>query len=310
MVRTLNSAEVTEDPFFGTITEKAAEANLAVIGIPWDVSSSYRRGAAEAPNVIRKATSGKLYSPYTEMNINLVDKWRIYDWGDVEISTDNPIDAHNAVSTMLKDICSIWHKNRFLFLGGDHLATYFCFHTLSSKVNAVNGKSMGLIYLDAHPDLYPDYEGNKYSHACVVRRIIEETKINPRNIVQVGIRAATPTQLEYIHEAGITIFTRKTFQEKGPHNVAGEVRAVFENRVSQIYLSIDLDVLDPAFAPGLGNPEPGGLTTAEVVNFIQNLASLPIAAFDIVEFCPAQDHSNITAFAAAKLIKETLGILE
>ncbi|MFX0114536.1 MAG: agmatinase [Candidatus Hodarchaeota archaeon] len=296
-------------PFFGAITKKSTKANLSVLGIPWDASSSYRRGATKAPDAIRRATSNKLFSPYTELNVNLIDKWQIFDWGDVGISTDNPIDAHNAVSARLKDIYGTWKKNRFLFLGGDHLATYFCFTSLFSDDGPFKGQKASIIYLDAHPDLYPHYEGNKYSHACVVRRIIEQTEINPKNIVLVGIRATTPSQLDYIDDTGITIFSRRTFQTKGPQQVANEVKAVLQERVNYIYLSIDLDILDPAFAPGLGNPEPGGLSTAELVIFIQRLISLPIFAFDIVELCPSHDHSNISAFAAAKLIKETLGIM-
>lgn len=304
----MNSSRTPELPFFSTTTELLANANLATVGIPWDASSSYRHGAAKGPAIIRQATSGLLYNSYTENNVNIREKWQIFDAGDVEISTTDPLETRNAVSAAVKDICHNGPSNRFLFLGGDHLATYFSLYALQ-KVGVLNGKAVGIIYLDAHPDLYASYKEDPYSHACILRRILDETEIDPHNIMQVGIRAATPEQLEFIHQTGITSISRKAFQEMSPGEASKKAHQVLKG-TDLIYISIDLDVLDPAFAPGVGNPEPGGLMTSEVVSFIQGLAGLPIFAFDIVELCPEYDLSMTTAFTAAKLIKETLGIVE
>lgn len=281
---------------------------MVVLGIPWDASSSYRKGAANAPTAIRQATSGKLYSPYTERLVNIASRWQLFDCGNVSIVSEDPIKARNEVSNTLIEVCHPWQKNRFLFLGGDHLATYFSVCALQ-KAGILEGKTVGMVYLDAHPDLYTNYDGNRYSHACVLQRIIDETKIDPHKIVQVGTRATSTEQLEYIQQTGITSISRRDFHEKGAKEVYNQTKKTLEG-TDLIYLSFDLDVLDPACAPGLGNPEPGGLMTSEVVDFIQGLASLPIFAFDIVELCPAYDHGNISAFAAAKLIKETLGIMK
>ncbi|MFX0140930.1 MAG: arginase family protein, partial [Candidatus Hodarchaeota archaeon] len=166
------------------------------------------------------------------------------------------------------------------------------------------------IYLDSHPDLYHDYEGDKYSHACVVRRIIEETDIKPSNIVQVGIRAPTPEQVEYADDQGITIISTREFQNKGAAEIGTEITNLFQQKVDFLYLSIDLDVLDPAYAPGLGNPQPGGISTREIIDLIHGLSDLPLSAIDMVEFCPKYDYSNITAFVAAKLIQESLGVMK
>ncbi|MFW9914520.1 MAG: agmatinase [Candidatus Thorarchaeota archaeon] len=304
----MNSSQPPELPFFGIATEFLANANLAALGIPWDASSSYRRGAAKGPTLIRQATSGMLYNTYTEANVNLREKWQIFDAGDVDIPTTAALEARDAVAAAINDIYRSGPKNRFLFLGGDHLATYFSLYALQNA-GVLNGKTAGIIHLDAHPDLYASYKEDPYSHACILRRILDETKISSHNIVQVGIRAATSEQLEFIQQTGITSLSRKAFQEMGPREASQQAHHVLQG-TDLIYISIDLDVLDPAFAPGVGNPEPGGLMTSEVVSFLQGLAGLPIFAFDIVEYCPAYDHSMMTAFTAAKLIKETLGIVE
>jgi agmatinase len=295
-----------DDTFFNAKSNDIDTCNLITLGIPWDASSSYRYGAAKAPKIIRKATTGKLYNPYTETSVNIIEKWKIFDLGDVRISNKHPDKALNVIQTAIEPL---YKKNkRFMFLGGDHLITYFCFSSIS-HIGVLQPDDVGMIYLDAHPDLYPNYESNKYSHACGLRRIIEETKIKPQNIFLIGIRASTPTQYNFARENGISIISRKEFQQKGSSSIAEIVKEKLKN-VKKIYVSIDLDVLDPAFAPGVGDPEPGGLSTAEVVEFVKGLSGLSVFSFDIVEFCPNYDVSNITAYTAAKLIKEMLGIVQ
>ncbi|MFX0051921.1 MAG: agmatinase [Candidatus Hodarchaeota archaeon] len=299
---------MVDDSFFGATVNHILEANFLVYGIPLDFSSSFRFGSTKGPESIRNATSNKLYNSYTEALIDIKEKWKIFDGGNIDINTLNPIEARKEVLKSLEQVLDEKLFSRFLFLGGDHLLTYFVIHSLS-KLGIFNKKRVGILYLDAHPDLYKHYEENYYSHACVVRRILKDTSIAAQNIIQVGIRAPTPPQLEYAQKSKISIVTIKEFQELGPNETAKLVRTKFENKVDLIYLSIDLDVLDPAFAPGLGNPEPAGLIPREVIDFIQSLAGLPIYAFDIVELCPTYDQSMITAFVAAKLIKEVLGII-
>jgi agmatinase len=299
---------MVDDSFFGVTVSNILDANFLVYGIPLDFSSSYRFGSSKGPKSIRDATSNKLYNSYTEALIDIKEKWKIFDRGDMKIEALNPIETRQKVLKSLKPILDENLFSRFLFLGGDHLTTYFACYSLS-ELGIFTEKRVGLIYLDAHPDLYEHYEGDYYSHACVVKRIINDTAINAKNIIQIGIRASTPPQLEYAQKEEISMITTKEFQELGPIESAKCVKTEFVDKIDIIFLSIDLDVLDPAFAPGLGNPEPAGLTTREVIDFIQSLAGLPIVAFDIVELCPDHDQSMITAFAAAKIIKETLGII-
>jgi agmatinase len=296
----------SQSPFFGATSYSLTDANLAVVGIPWDISSSYRLGSAKAPSKIRAATTGELYNPYTEKGLNIQHKWKIFDCGDVKISTKKESEVKEllfkTINPLSKEI-----KN-FLFLGGDHLSTYFSVCALT-KIKAFSDKKIGILYLDSHPDLYNDYKGNPYSHACVLRRIIEESPINPEDICQVGIRAATPEQIDYGEKNGISMITTEKILNNGIKSISNEVMESFDNSVDIIYLSIDLDVLDPAFVPGVGNPEPGGLSTAQLIQIIKNIQPLPIFSFDIVELNPTYDYDQIGAFAAAKIIKETLGIL-
>jgi agmatinase len=303
------SFEEVKSPFFEATLDDLDEANLIVLGIPWDASSSYRKGSAAAPNIIRQATSGELYNPYTENNVNIKDKWLIFDAGNVEISSNDAITSRKEILSTLAQIYDSKKNQRFLFLGGDHLITYFSFYSLS-ELAFFREKKSGIIYLDAHPDLYYQYKGNLYSHACVLRRILDQTKIDPKNIIQIGIRASTKEQREFVLNSGIKTFYKKQLLERKSIDIVEEIKDKLSESVEKIYLSIDLDILDPAFAPGLGNPEPGGLTTRELINFIQELSDLPISVFDVVELSPTYDQSNITAFAAAKVIKETLGIMK
>jgi agmatinase len=294
------------ESFFGSTTRDIHNANLIALGIPWDLSSSYRKGSSKGPTKIREATSGALYNPFTETDANIKDKWRIFDIGNISITSKSAMKVQKSVLKSLKPYKNA--KYRFLFLGGDHIISYFAIKSLS-ELGFFNDKAVGILYLDAHPDLYPEYNGDKYSHACVLRRIIDETTLKPQNIAQVGIRASTPQQREYSELNDILFITRKNFHKKGPFKIADIIINKFIDNVDILYLSVDLDILDPAFAPGLGNPEPSGLITSEIIDFINELGVLPIFGFDIVELCPDYDQSMITAFAAAKIIKEVLGIM-
>ncbi|NHJ48569.1 MAG: agmatinase [Asgard group archaeon] len=299
----MNTASNPYNPFFGTTTDNINYANICTVGIPWDKSSTFRAGAIEGPQYIRHATTEALYNSYTESGKNLKEIYQVFDIGDVDIAELSEMDAKAKISNTISKHNKYGMK--FFFLGGDHISTYFTFTALKK----LNNWRMGLIYIDAHPDLYEHYNGNPYSHACVVKRIIDETNIEPETIAQVGIRASTKEQNEYASSLKINTFTTKDIQQQGVLAIAEQVKSLFPKHLDAVYLSIDLDVLDPAYAPGVGNPEPGGLSSRELVEFIQGLEGINLKAFDIVELCPKFDYSGITSLAAAKLIKETLGIM-
>ena len=213
--------------------------------------------------------------------VNLAEAWSYLDLGDIEGKSFEDI-----VSSVEGRISSIYRGQKFLFLGGDHSITYATFRGLRKA----SGQEFGLVYFDAHPDCYEIYDGNPYSHACTVRRLVEEGYV--KDVVMIGIRAATRQQMEFAREKGMKIFSVDEIDEI--------------DSMGGAYISFDIDVLDPAFAPGSSNPEPGGLSTRELIRLIKKL-DLDLIAFDIVEVNPEFDHSGITCFAAAKIIREVLG---
>jgi len=270
---------------FGIPSSK--KPNLYILEIPWDNSSSFRRGCAEGPRAIREATSEELYNSFNELLINLAEHWSYKDLGDIRVDTFEEL-----VEKVNKTVKGHYSGELFLFLGGDHSITYATF----KAIKEASGDDFGLIYFDAHPDMYPEYEGDKYSHACTVRRLIEEGQVKGEKVVQIGVRAPTREQVEFAKEHGVKIISASEIYQ------SPRVHVSFE----KAYLSFDMDVLDPAFAPGVGNPEPGGLSTRELVEVIKSL-NVEIIAFDIVELNPNYDYKGISAFAAAKIIREVLG---
>ena len=288
--------------FFG-IPLDDENPNFYVLGIPWDFSSSYRRGAAKAPSFIRKSTSSKIYNIYSENLVNLGEFWRLKDLGDLEVS-------NKTIEQVYNDLLRVIEKNYrddkfFLFMGGDHIITYLCVKAMKRAI----GGEWGLLYFDSHPDLYKEYDGDPYSHACVVRRIVEEKLVSPENIIEVGIRAPTREQIDFAKKHDIKIISTHDLYSL---NVKDTLRLLIEelnSRVEKAYLSIDLDVLDPSYAPGVGNPEPGGISTKQLIDIFHEISSLNIACFDIVELCPKYDPSGISGFVAAKIVREILGIV-
>lgn len=284
--------------FFGAETKNIGRANAYVLGLCWDKSSSFRRGSAKAPGMIRDYTSSKLYNPYTEVGVNLKDHWRIYDLGDV-----NPPSFIDAI-TMVRDMVSKLTGSKLdIFLGGDHSTTYIA---LKALMEASNG-SWGLVYFDSHPDLYESYNGDPYSHACTLRRIIDDSLVDPKHIVQVGIRAATAGQLDYARKRAIRVFSTSDVYKMRAREISLIIKKILSG-VDNIYVSFDVDVLDPAFAPGVGNPEGGGVTLRNLIDIIHDFKGLNIHAFDVVEANPDYDCKGITFYSISKFIREMLGV--
>jgi len=298
--RTSDKAADTQH-FFGIEHCGINEANLIVLGICWDRSSSYRRGASAAPPMIRAATTGKLYNSFTEKMVDLQKKWKIFDAGDIGSRVRKIQYIHNDIQKLCKSMPQ--DGRNYLFLGGDHIITYLSTKALVSCDN----DRWGLLYLDTHPDLYDSYEGNLYSHACVVRRIIEEEIIPAMNVLEVGIRAPTPEQMNYAQQKNVKMISTSAIFDRGAKKIADDIVDYFSGKIDKLYLSVDLDILDPSVAPGVGNPEAGGVTTRDIVEIVQGISNLNIQAFDIVELSPPFDCSNMTAYAAAKIIRELLG---
>lgn len=243
-----------------------------LFGVPFDGNSSGPRGSASAPNVIRETLLHPNANVWTEDGRRVIHLFE--DRGDTEYE-------------MLESVSANVARDRPVFLGGDHSITHRIVRGLATEY-----PNLTIVQIDAHPDLYADFEGDRSSHACPFARILEETLVS--RLIQVGIRATTAHQIEQQSRFGV--------------HVLGKDYTMLFDLEGPVYLSLDIDGIDPAFAPGVAHPEPGGLSTLEAVGIIQALRGKIVGA-DIVEFCPQFDSGQATARVAAKLLKETIGAL-
>lgn len=253
-----------------------------LLGVPYDASSSFLRGAAEAPAKIRQALALEATNSWSELGIDT--RLHLGDGGDVAFPEGaNPRQQIEAAVLGLLQSGALP-----IVLGGDHSITYPVVQSLWRE-----HEPFDLVHIDAHPDLYEEFEGDRYSHGCPFARILEQSLVG--RLIQVGIRAATGHQRQQAERFGVEMIEMKDWA-RGRRFELGR----------PIYLSIDLDGLDPAFAPGVSHPEPGGLSTREVLQLIHDLR-VPLVGADVVELNPRQDPTGITAIVAAKLVKELVG---
>lgn len=252
---------------------------ITLQGILFDEKSSFMRGPAEAPPIIRTILNNGSANLFTEAGIDL--------------STHPYEDKGDFVSSNYLDIEDITTGNielgvPLLTLGGDHSITYPVVKALAKSHSAID-----ILHFDAHADIYDEFEGDKYSHACPFARIMEEGLAE--NLTQVGIRTLNNHQKEQAIKYNVDI--------REMRNLKTDDLITFKN---PLYISLDMDAFDPAFAPGVSHHEPGGLTSRQVIDIIQQIRS-PIIGADIVEYNPQRDINDVTAALAAKLLKEIWG---
>ena len=261
-----------------------AASTPTFIGIPWDAHSSFLRGAAAAPPLVRRALFSPASNLWTELGVDLGTPGRLADAGDIGIpdTAEAPGIIEEAIARLMGD------GGAPLAIGGDHAVTYPVLRALGRRVPGLT-----ILHVDAHPDLYDEFEGNRLSHACPFARIMEEGLA--ARLVQAGIRTMNGHQREQARRFGVETIDMRAWAAGIRPDLAGP-----------IYVSIDLDGIDPAFAPGVSHREPGGLSVRDVIGLVHALPSSPVGA-DIVEFNPAQDPSGVTAHVAAKLAKELAG---
>ena len=255
-----------------------------LLGIPFDHNSSFLHGCADAPARIRQGLHSDSWNSWTETRVNLELPGAYEDAGDLSRMDDD--NAFEQIELAVKKILD--EQKRPLSLGGDNSVTYPILRALGTRVPGVT-----LVHFDAHPDLYASYEDNPHSHASPFARIMENQLV--RRLVQIGIRTLNAHQQEQAKKFGVEVYEMNRLPSLAKLRFAGP-----------IYVSFDLDVLEPGLAPGISHWEPGGLTTREAIAYIQALPG-PIVGADVVEFNPARDPSGMTAMVAAKLVKELLG---
>lgn len=254
---------------------------LAIIGIRYDENSSFTKGAADAPPQIRAALRSDAWNLTSENGTDLSDDSIFFDAGDIEPvpGSEMPALIENSIYTLIADGLTP------ISLGGDHSITYPIMRAFAKKYN-----NLSILHFDAHPDLYENFQGNRYSHASPFARIMEERLV--KRLVQVGIRTFTAHQREQVKKFGVESIEMR--------NITPDLQLEFD---SPVYISFDIDALDPAFAPGVSHREPGGLSTRQAIEIIQRLKGKVVGA-DIVEFNPRMDPLHITGTVCAKLFKE------
>lgn len=258
--------------------------DITLIGVPFDAYSSHLKGAAQAPAAIKEMIRCGSANSSTELGQELKNNNRIVDFGDLQWQQDDQ--AFEVIESKITDIAAQGAKP--LTFGGDHSITYPIIKALAKQHSDIT-----ILHFDAHPDLYDILQGNPLSHACPFARIMENNLA--KHLIQVGIRTLNQHQREQAERFNVEMHEMTNWREHSQINLNGPV-----------YISIDLDALDPAFAPGVSHHEPGGLSVRDILDVIHHI-DVPIIGADIVEYNPIRDINGMTAMVATKLYKEICG---
>ena len=282
-------------------TTDLAGVDAAVYGIPFDTATSYRTGTRFGPEAIRSASA--LLRPYNPtLEVDVVETLSIVDYGDVPVS---PGDTERTYGQVEEALAPLVDAGVFpLALGGDHSVTLAELRVLAGRHGP-----LALVQLDAHGDTWEEYFGQRFFHGTTFKRALEEELIEPAASVQAGLRGSLygPEDLESARELGFAVLPCDDLRSLGPDDYASLVASRVGSR--PVFLSFDIDVLDPAFAPGTGTPEVGGLSTAEALAFVRALPGIDLVGADVVEVSPPYDGpGQQTALAAANVAYELLSL--
>lgn len=278
-----------------------AGVDAAVYGIPFDTATSYRTGSRFGPEAIRSASA--LIRPYhPALAVNIVDELSIVDYGDLPVS---PGDTERTYAQVEEALAPVVEAGVFpVAMGGDHSITLPELRSLAQRHGP-----LALVLLDAHADTWDAYFGQKYFHGTTFKRAVEEGLVDAAASVQAGMRGSVyaAADLETARQLGFTVVESEDLRSLGPERYGTLVREKVGDR--PVFLSFDIDFLDPAFAPGTGTPEIAGFSTAEAVAFLRALPGIKLAGADVVEVSPAYDGvGQPTAVAAANVVYELLAL--
>jgi agmatinase len=280
--------------------EPAAEVDVAVVGIPFDAGVSYRPGARFGPTHIRAAS--KLLRPYNPaVDVSPFAAQQVVDAGDLAA---NPFSIEEAVASIERGARSLRERaSRLLVLGGDHTVALPLLRALASD------EPVAVVHFDAHLDTWDTYFGAAYTHGTPFRRASEEGLLDTSACVHVGTRGPLYGAGDLVDdkELGFAVVPSTEIDAIGAGGVAERIRARVGDR--PVYVSVDIDVLDPAFAPGTGTPEAGGMTSRELLAVIRELAGLRIVGADLVEVSPPYDHAEVTGIAASHVAYELISAM-
>jgi len=276
-----------------------SDKKIALLGIPYDLASSYMRGASVAPPAIRLAYENPSSNTASEKGIDLYSLKSplspFIDTGDIEFKEEKYPTFLDLAKKIEEDIDGLLKRNLpVISFGGDHSISYPLVKSFGKKYT-----NLAILHFDAHPDIYDNYEGDKYSHACPFARIMEEGVV--KDLRQVGIRTAVQHQREQQEKFKVKVIEMKDWTDQMIESTFFK----FDKDVP-VYISFDMDVLDPAFAPGVSHHEPGGMSTRQCLNIIHILQKnrVRVVGADIVELNPMRDPTGVTAMVAARILKE------
>jgi agmatinase len=287
---------VSQSNVFSGFQKPFEKADYIILGVPFDVTSTYRTGARFGPNAIRQASLNiETYSFRTGID---VEDLKLHDLGDLHISTDTEKTLERT-AMVIRDLLEA--EKTPAIIGGEHTITLGVVKGLGDNVSKT-----AIVSFDAHLDLRNEYMGLKLSHTTFMRRINE--KVKPAKIIEVGTRAVCKEELDCAKKAEIEFFTAQQIRKEGTEQTAKQLKKELA-KYDYIYLSIDMDVLDPAYAPAVQNPEPEGFETHTLFDILRDICDKRVIGFDVVEIAPNYDQ-GISAVLAAKVIFENLCCLE
>ena len=284
-------------PGFLGISRSDPGAEFVVVGVPLDIGTTNRAGARDGPNAIRRASRMLTDGAHPEFWVEPA-AMNVADIGNLQLALgDIPASLH----LIEQQVAGLGHV---IALGGEHGITLPLLRALSRRM----GGSLGLVHFDAHVDTWPENFGQPYAHGSVFYHAIEERLVEPRRMIQIGIRSPVQREVwDWTIGRGVTVLTAQDVHALGPDVVARRIREVVAD--APVYLSFDIDVLDPAFAPGTGTPEIGGLASWQVQAILRQLSGLGFVGMDVVEVAPAYDVAEITALAGATVAWEYLALI-
>ncbi|MBP3226814.1 MAG: agmatinase [Methanobrevibacter sp.] len=276
---------------FSHENDEIIENSFGIIGVPFDSTTSYHSGSRLGPIVVREASFGfEKYNTVFNKELNTI----FYDFGDVNVVPGNCEKTCGIIEDTVNELLDM--NLRPIIIGGEHSASIGAIEALSKR-----HEKLTVIHLDAHRDLAFEFIGEKYSHAAVMRRAHEAGV----NLVQIGIRSSSADEEEFVKST----YNIQTFKNKDVHKHMDAIEYYLTNIDGPIYISIDMDVIDPAIAPSVGNPTPGGLFISEIETILETLCHKNVVGFDVVETASDRlgDH---TAVVAAKIIYDFLTLIE
>ena len=285
-------------PHVSPDTPKISDVDIGIIGVPWDSGTTNRPGPRHGPRQLRDAST-MIRAQHPVSGIRPYEKLNCADLGDVSINPADIEDSMNRITSFYKTVIEKGIKP--LSAGGDHLTSLPVLRAIADR------GPLGMIHFDSHTDLFHSYfDGTMFTHGTPFRRAVEENLLDPKRVIQIGIRGTQYDRedLDFADSVGIRVIKIEEFFDRGIEDVMAEARAIVGEK--ETYISYDIDFIDPAFAPGTGTPEVGGPNSYEALKVVRELTGVKIVGADMVEVSPPFDPSSNTAFLGVSVMFELL----